>query len=901
MGRLTVFVLILLCTFSLLFSQTAGKISGSVTDAATGEALIGVNVIVDNTYMGAASDLDGKYFILNVPPGTYKVKFMLMGYQTKSVEGVLVSVNRTTPLDLKLQETTLELGSEIVVTADRVAVKKDQTSSIRNVTSEQMNVLPVENTGAVVALQPGVVQGHFRGGRMNETNYMIDGMSVSNGLDRGQMISVDQDAVQEVEVITGTFSAKYGEAMSGVVNMVTKEGGDSFHGKFEGYLGNYLTQHNDIFIGLRAGDVARNQDYKFQLDGPIIRNRLTFFLSGRIEDNNNYLNGIRRFNITDEPNYGLYLDPTQFDPASGKYLLNQHTGDSTFVPMNWYQGVNLNGKLTFKSRNIKMALMYLLNTSEDQGYNHSQKYKPDGRSRGHSTSNMFTYNLNQVINPRLFYDFKLSYSNSYYGSYVFEDPLDQRYIHDRYAANGSYTGFVTGGQDKGHYESTTEKYQARLDLTWQVNNNHAIEAGAEAVKYKYDTAYHQILNLYRNTQASNFLYAPEITAGNTVYADMYKKNPEQFSVWLSDKMEFEQMVINLGARAEYFDPKTVYPSNYRNPNNLLQKEDTPEWISTYPNADAKFNIAPRLGLSYQLGQTALLRFSYGHFYQYPPHSTMYQNSNYIIAPTNYASTLGNPQIEPEMTVSYEIGLWQELNKFMDLEVALWYKDIYNLSTVNIQTTYNATRYGLYGNKDYGNARGLELKYKAHVQSFFAEVNYTLQYTRGNADNPQFTFNRAGNSQDPIPTLIPMSWDERHTINMSLGYNQKKWGIAVIGWLGSGSAYTWSPIDQNPLNRVYLFPNNSKKPFHNSFDFKANYDIGQIKNYKVRLTLYVYNVLDKLNENNVDANTGRTNQAIIRPQDRLGYWSDFSTYEESIYSPSNWSSPRLVKLGIGIVF
>jgi outer membrane receptor protein involved in Fe transport len=901
MGRLTVIVLILLCTFSLLFSQTAGKISGTVTDAANGEPLIGVNVVVDNTYMGAASDLDGKYFILNVPPGTYKVKFMLMGYQTKSVEGVEVSVNRTTPLDIKLQETTLELGTEIVVTADRVAVKKDQTSSIRNVSSEQMSVLPVENTGAVIALQPGVVQGHFRGGRMNETNYMIDGMSVSNGLDRGQMISVDQDAVQEVEVITGTFSAKYGEAMSGVVNMVTKEGGDKLHGKFEGYLGNYYTAHNDIYIGLKAGDVARNQDYKFQLDGPIIRNRLSFFVSGRVEDNNNYLNGIRRFNITDEPNYGLFLDPAQHDPATGEYMLNQHTGDNAYVPMDWYQGVNLNGKLTFKSRNIKMAVMYLLNTSESQNYNHADKYKPDGRARGHSTSNMFTYNLNHVINPRLFYDFKLSYSDSYYGSYVFEDPLDPRYIHDRYSANQSYTGFVTGGQDKGHYKATTQKYQARLDLTWQVNNNHSIEAGAEAVKYNYDVAYHQILNLYRNTQASNILYAPEIMGGNTVYADLYKKQPEQMSAWLSDKMEFDQMVINLGARAEYFNPETHYPSNYRNPNNLLQKEDTPEWISTYPKADAKFNIAPRLGLSYQLGQTALLRFSYGHFYQYPPYNTMYQNSNYVIAPTNYASTLGNPQVEPEMTVSYEIGLWQELNKFMDLEVALWYKDIYNLSTVNIQTTYNATRYGLYGNKDYGNARGLELKYKAHIESFFAEVNYTLQYTRGNADNPQFTFNRAGNSQDPIPTLIPMSWDERHTVNMSLGYNQKKWGIAVIGWLGSGSAYTWSPIDQNPLNRVYLFPNNSKKPFHNSFDFKANYDIGQIKNYKVRLTMYVYNLFDKLNENGVNANTGRTNQAIIRPQDRLGYWSDFSTYEESIYSPSNWSAPRLVKLGIGIVF
>ncbi|MBN1480875.1 TonB-dependent receptor [candidate division KSB1 bacterium] len=899
MRRLGVGILFLFCLSAHLFAQTTGKITGTIKDGSTGEDLIGVNVVLEGTYMGAASDLEGTFFILNVPPGKYTVKFMLIGYTTKVVEGVSVSVNRTTPIDVTLDATTLDLGEEVVVTADRIAVKKDQTSSIRNVSAEEMDVLPIESTGAVVALQPGVVQGHFRGGRSNEQNVMIDGVSVQSGLNRGSMVSVDPDAVQEVEVITGTFSAKYGEAMSGIVNMVTKEGGDRFSGKLEGYFGNYLTQHNDVYIGLKAGEVDRNEDYKFMLEGPIVRNKLNFFVSGRVQDNDGYLNGIRRFNITDEPDYSQFQDSTQF--VNGEYLLNEHTGDSSYVPMSWMEAMNLNAKLTYRSKNIKTSLMYLYNDGTGQGYSHSQMYKPDGRSRWHDRSDLWTLQLNHVLGQRLFYELKFSYTYSKTGSYLYESPLDPNYLHDRYSANQSYTGFLTGGQDKGHSTNTTKKMLGRLDLTWQATNNHSIEMGAEAVKFDYDQRWHQILNAYRNTQASAFLYAPQIMPDSSVYADVYFKKPEQAAVWLSDKMEFDAMVVDLGVRAEYFDPKTVYPTNYRNPNNLLQKEDTPEWISKYPDADAKFNVAPRLGLSYQLGETALLRFSYGHFYQYPPHSTMYQNNSYVLSPTNYSSTLGNPQVEPEMTVTYEIGLWQMLNQWMDLEVALWYKDIYNLSTVNIQTTYNALRYGLYGNKDYGNARGLELKYKAHVQSFFAEVNYTLQYTRGNADNPQFTFNRAGNSQDPIPTLIPMSWDQRHTANLTAGYNKKNWGATVTGWLGSGSAYTWSPIDQNPLNRVYLFPNNSSKPFHYTFDLKANYDFQLRQNYRLRLTLYVYNLFDRLNEDNVNANTGRTNQAIIRPQDRLGHWSDFSTYEQRIYSPSNWSSPRLVKLGLGFFF
>jgi outer membrane receptor protein involved in Fe transport len=883
-----------------LFSQTTGKISGKITDQKTGEALPGVNVFILGTSMGAASDMEGTFYILNVPPGLYDLKFTLIGYTAKKVEGVRASVNRTTPINISLEEATLDLGQEVVVTAEKVTIKKDQTSSIRNVSSQDIDVLPVESTGSVVALQPGVVAGHFRGGRSNETAYLIDGISTYNGLDRNQLVSVDPDAVQEVEVITGTFNAKYGEAMGGVVNMITKEGGNAFHGKVEGYLGNFLTSHDNIFIGLKPEQVTRNQDYKYMFDGPIIKDKLSFFISGRIQNNDGYLNGIRRFRINDLPDYNG-SNPMAYDPVTGIFSNNQHTGNGAYVPMDWSNEFNINGKLTYKLKNIKTSVMYVLNTGDSQGYNHPNKYKPDGRAVDHNTSDMFTLKINHVLGKSIFYEFKASYNKSYYGNYLYKNPLDARYIHDHFSANQQYTGFLTGGQDKGHTEQWIEKMLGRLDLTWQVNRNHSIESGFEASRFSYDYQYHTILNAFRNSAVSDIMYTPEILGDETVYADTYKKSPVQAAVWLSDKMEYESMVIELGVRAEYFDPKTTYPSNYRNPNNNLSFPDNPERMSIYKAADTRLNIAPRLGLSYQLGSAALLRFSYGHFYQYPPHRTMYFNDNYVIDPTNYVTTIGNPQVKPEMTVNYEIGLWQSLNKWMDLEIALWYKDIYNLSTVNIVTTYNATRYGLYGNKDYGNARGLEVKYNTRVGNFMSEINYTLQYTRGNADNPQFTFTRAGSSQDPIPTLIPMSWDQRHTVNLSLGYTTKEYGVSVLGWFGSGEAYTWSPIDQNPLNRVNLFPNNSKKPFTYTVDLQANYNFGVVYGTKLRWTLRIYNLFDRLNEYGVNGNTGRANQAIIRPSDRLGTYSDFSTYEQRIYSPANYSSPRLVKLGLALVF
>ena len=910
-------LLFLFFIHAALFSQTTGKISGVVMDRETGTPLAGANVIIAGTQMGAAADLKGEFYILNVPPGSYTVEARMIGFSTTQIEGVRGFLNRTIPLEFELTSTVIE-GQVVVVKADKFVMKKDQTSSIRNVSSRDIELLPAESVTQVVRMQPGVVGDHFRGGRDNEVAYLIDGVSITDAFNNTERTSsINPEVVEDVEVITGTFNAEYGDAMSGVVNVVTKSGSNRLHGSASANVGNYLTSNGDIFWGLDNAEFDRIQDYKGAISGPVVKDKLFFVVNGRYENNLGHLNALRYFNADDYSN---------FDSQFENQWYSEHTGDSTIVPFNWRKYSSGFGKLTYiLSPSVKLSSSVTFNKSDGLNYSHSQMFNPDGRQTWHNKTLMGSLNLNHMLSRAAFYDFKLSYSDYQRGDYLYEDPLDSRYVNDNYGGSGS-TYFSTGGQNKGHTIREEKKINAKLDFTWQVNKNHSIKTGFDVSQINLDQEYHTIRNAYEGTGLENemviegdFFYAddsttiyiinpditypfyePKIFPNSSTHTDQFVRKPIEAACYIQDKMEFDMMVVNLGIRFDYFDPRTVYPSNYRNPGNQTDPEN-PDRRSIYIDADPQYQISPRLGLSYSLGNTALLRFAYGHFLQLPPLNFYYQNSEFVIGATDYESRMGNAQLKPQKTIQYEVGLFQQLSSLMNLEVAVWYKDIYDLVTAKVYTTYNQRRYGVYTNKEYGNARGLEIKYDFRMNNIIAGANYTLSYTKGVADNPNTTFDRAGNEQDPVNKLIPMSWDQRHTFNLSLGYNNRKYGVTALMYYNSGQPYTWSPIPQSPLRAINLFPNNQVRPTKYSVDLNAYFNFASFKGIQMKLTLLVYNLFDTLNENSVSGETGRAYTAIVQETDLSGYRSTFSTFEDTYQNPGMYAAPRQVKLGLGVAF
>jgi len=281
---------------------TTGKITGIVVDGKK-VPLAGVNIAVPAARLGALTDASGRYTILNIPAGTYDVKLALLGYRATVITGVVVSADNSTPLDATLPEAPIAM-EEIVVSAQRAVVDLKLTSNLATVSRAEISALPVQELQDIVNLQAGVVaQGgdlHFRGGRGGEVQYQVDGVSVNNAFDNKTSLRLDRSLLEEVQVISGTFDAEYGQAMSGVVNAVLRRGTDRFRWDAEVLTGGFAFAGGDRRIVRRVDTAqfdfrpAALQNFQLSASGPL-RANTTFLLSGRRYRFEDYVEADRRF------------------------------------------------------------------------------------------------------------------------------------------------------------------------------------------------------------------------------------------------------------------------------------------------------------------------------------------------------------------------------------------------------------------------------------------------------------------------------------------------------------------------------------------------------------------------------------------------------------------------------
>jgi hypothetical protein len=220
-----VLALVVLFSASLALAQT-GKIAGKVTDSRTNEPVVGANVVVEGTTMGAATDFEGFFTILNIPPGTYRLRASMIGYTASTLIDVRVNISQTTDLEFKLTEAAIQ-AQEVVIVAQRPIVERDVAASRANITAREVESLPVVQVVSVIGLEAGVLGSQIRGSDMNQAAFVMDGINLKNERNNNPYMAISLLAVEDFQIQTGGFSAEYGNIRSGLINVVTKEGSQS--------------------------------------------------------------------------------------------------------------------------------------------------------------------------------------------------------------------------------------------------------------------------------------------------------------------------------------------------------------------------------------------------------------------------------------------------------------------------------------------------------------------------------------------------------------------------------------------------------------------------------------------------------------------------------------------------
>ncbi len=873
--------------FLTLFSSisvfaTTGKITGRVLDA-QGESLPGVNVSIDGTQQGAVTDVDGYYTILNVSPGTYQLKASFLGFSTQVVQNVRVKINQTTKVDFQLEESVIE-GEEITVVAERPIVERDLTSSKASISADDLKLLPVENFNDVVNLQSGVVNGHFRGGRIGEVAYLVDGIPINDSFDNSYAYQVENNSIQEVEVISGTFNAEFGQAQSGIVNIVTKDGGDKLEGNISAYTGDYLTNRTSDFQNISSVSPLDIYDIQGAISGPVpgTKKNLNFFISGRRTYDNGYLYGQEIVKPLGQSNdYGELVD------IEGRQVYVPELGDSSYNSMNWGEQNTLQLKLSTRHINgNKLSITGLYQTDSGQNYNHLYQYNPNGIPTNYGESITFNLVNSYTFNSKTFMNLKGAYFINRSESYVYENPLDPRYPRDdaRNFLGGNFS-FYRGGAIMDHANRETRTLVAGTDVTSQINRRHMIKSGVQFKLHNIEFREFEIKN------NSSTTFEPAIPPEGTPDHVYYDEQPIEFSAYVQDKMEFDYLVVNLGLRFDYFDSNSEIPSDYGRPTTSSRIKTEPNW-----------QLSPRVGLAYPITETGIVHVSYGHFFQIPSFQYLYRNPDFTYDPeSGLGRVFGNPNLKPQQTTSYEMGLQQGFNNILSVKLTAFYKDIRNLLGTRIETIqpgvdepFPLSKYGRFINTDYGQTKGLILDIERRMENNFSfSINYAYQIAMGNASDPQ---SRLLDEQAGIETekqLVPLDWDRRHQLNATTSVlTNSNWVVTLLGELGSGFPYTPSRANE----RIGL-ENSDRKPMYLNFDIYASKGF-KIANQAASFFARIYNVFDLQNEIQVYNDTGR---AFPNMRFQTGEPQGLNSKSEYLFRPDYYSAPRRVSIGFTLSF
>ena len=743
----------------LLSAGTVGKIAGRVIDVENSEPLIAVDVFITALRAGGATDADGHYFILNIPPGDYDVEASMIGYRAEIQKSVQVFADRTTYINFRLNPTIIEIDAPVVVIAKRPVIEIDMTSKEARITREQFDIMPIETPIEAIAFQGGVTTDaagdiHVRGGRSGELAYYVEGIEVSNAL-LGTEPVLNKNFVSEMSLLSGTFNAEYGNVMSGVVNIITPEGGSS------------ISTHLEYTSFMVNSSPYRKKDWINDLDPTYYDAHRTLVDTLDTVTVSQYevphLTDIRDLSFLGQINASIE-GPIPGDKATRFFIAGNYLNEESHLPFGYGLSRSAIGKLTRRfGPNFKLLLDLQYVDDERQNHYHLYKYLYENYLVNRDKSLRVIVGLNHAPASPFFYNVRVGYIEDKLETKVPSDTADLFSSSLAEPIRDNYAEFYISGYPQFRQEVETRQYVVKADFNWQVGKIHNLKFGGEHNFYRFEAASRQ-----------------ELFPRTPIVYQQYEKQPRDGALFLQDKIEHKYLVVNAGVRFDYSYANTV------------MWEDIEDPTSDVTDVESQYQISPRLGISHPITDNAMLHFAYGQFFQTPPYEIMYFNSNYVEHPESIPryGLVGNPRVLPQRTTAYEVGVKYALQEIYGIDVTLFVKDIKNLLATTQVRTY-PYEYIVYSNDDFGSVQGIDITLNRQLVSNFGfSINYTYQVARGTGSFAMQGFYDVYTGQPERKQEYYLNFDRRHTLSSMWQFLFNKLGGVGINFrMASGLAYT----------------------------------------------------------------------------------------------------------------
>lgn len=954
--RIFYFLLLLALCPVLLTAGTKGRIKGKVVDLQTGEALIGANVIVLGTTTGAATDASGEYLLQNLDPGVYTVRASYLGFQSITISNVRVNADLTTNVDFELPSEDIQVGT-VEIVAQRPLIQKDNTNAVRITTTEEIDKLPIRGFNNIFALTPGVSltngEFHIRGSRDDEVGYYIEGVSVRNPRGGGRAVSISQDALEEIQVQVGGYSAEFGGANGGIVRSTLKSGGPQFKASFE-----YITDNVTFQSRASAFDGKKRlgtyywgyHESSLSFGGPLFTQAVKYFFNF----NSNFQLSPTHM---DQPAINLGLVWNEKTPAAQRDTVN-FVFNNGAQPKAARQYYTLTGTMNFDFKPILFRLSgsYYI---DDNDANATGPFNilNDRPGEYWNRNGSFNLRMTHILSPKMFYELSAGYvlstyeqqdkflkddfwaygdsvANAAVGFVWARSPQDlARNYKGRYAAPRALSVYDwsfnrTGVINVGYQKQDTRSLSFSGALNWTPDKVHTIKIGGEYINWTYrnyipsassQTLAQRLANpqgkteeqikieILRNNGSTIYGYdyfGNEIDGGDDKFHA--PKKPVFAAAYITDKIEFEDIILNVGLRYDYFDIDNLQMIDPTRPDFSIVKADNSFIDSGWEKVPTFSAVSPRIGISFPVTDRTFFHAQYGKFVQQPNLNESYVGYDYYayqLTTGYFFSNMRGLNLRPTRTTNYELGFTQQIADFLSFDITAFYRDIKDLvqmvpQVVDIVSGYQ--NYYIRDNVDFATTKGLEFSVSMRrYQRLAINGNMTLQDARGTGSYPDA--NRgivgapvvAGQPYTP-KNISPLEFDRPLIANLNLDYRfgdndgpaiLSNFGVNVlltyqagrpftrgagnpasvgISQQGSGDARFRTPVE--PLGA-------SSMPAAFNVDMRVDKSFTIYDRLKANIYISVLNLLNAKNVQNVYLTTGAASDN--------GYLSNPLTYQEQL--------------------